>query len=460
MLVAERYRLGTSLGRGGMGEVFRAVDEQLGRPVAVKLMLPSDRDPSAVERFHREARAAAQLNDPHVVAVYDFGQHGNEFFLVMELVDGRTVAGELAEYGPLPKDRAIGIIEQAALGLAAAHREGVVHRDVKPGNLLLTPDGTVKVADFGIAHRADEATALTATGQLIGSALYLAPERARGGQAGTPSDVYSLGCVLYQLLTGQPPFAGEHPAAILYQHVDAEPALPSATRPELAGAFETALFRMLAKEPAERPTAEEIAAGFLRTPALATAAMVAPAVAPTVRAAVVPVETTPLVPVTPAPPPPSGWQTRQKALLAGGIALLAAAAAVLAVVLLNNNDPQLPETNNVGPGPGVTSGTPTAPANPSTSGPGQTRTTNQSTQSTTAKPSQTPSSQNTPTPPPSSGTPTTTAPTQTPTSTKPPQSTAPTTPATSAPTTAPSSTPPPENPSTPPPSSATPPAKG
>ncbi|MFI5707030.1 protein kinase [Kribbella sp. NPDC051620] len=460
MLVAERYRLGTSLGRGGMGEVFRAVDEQLGRPVAVKLMLPSDRDPSAVERFHREARAAAQLNDPHVVAVYDFGQHGNEFFLVMELVDGRTVAGELAEHGPLPKDRAIDIVEQAALGLAAAHRENVVHRDVKPGNLLVTPEGTVKVADFGIAHRADEGTtALTATGQLIGSALYLAPERARGGRAGKPSDVYSLGCVLYQLLTGQPPFAGEHPAAILYQHVDAEPALPSLIRPELAGGFETALFRMLAKDPAERPTAEEIAAGSLRAPAaLATTAVVAP----TVRAAaVVPVETMPIAPVIPPPPPSSGWQTRQKALLAGGIAVAAAAAAVLVGVLLNgNNDPRLPETNNVGPGSGVTASTPTAPANPSSSGPEQAGNTSQPTQSSSPKPSQTPSSQNTPTRSPSSGTPSTTAPSRTPTPTEPTKSTAPTTPATSAPTTAPSSTPPTENPSTPPPSSATPPAEG
>jgi serine/threonine-protein kinase len=427
-----------------MGEVFRAIDEQLGRPVAVKLMLPTDRDPRAVERFHREARSAAQLNDPHVVAVYDFGQQGDQFYLVMELVEGGTVASELAEHGPLPKDRAIDIVEQAAVGLAAAHRAGVVHRDVKPGNLLLAPGGVVKVADFGIAHQSDDgATALTATGQLIGSALYLAPERAKGGQAGKPSDVYSLGCVLYQLLTGEPPFNGEHPAALLYQHVDAEPPLPSAVRPELAGAFEAELFRMLAKDPAARPTAEAIAAGSLRAPTLATTAVVAPTVG---ALGVVPaVPTTPIAPVSPAKAPAG----RRKVLLAGGIALVAAAAAVLVGVLLNDNKPQLPETNNVGPGPGVTAGTPAKPSSTD-----QTGTTNQATRST-PKPSQTPSRQNTPTPTPTPSTPTTTAPSRTPSPSTTPSTTAPTTPATSAPTTAPSSTPPPES-STPPPSSATP----
>ncbi len=250
-----------------MGEVFHAIDEQLGRPVALKLMLPSGGDSTSAERFRREARAAARLSNPHVVAVYDFGQQGDQFFLVMELVEGRTVAAEIAERGSLPKDRAIEIIEQSAAGLAAAHQQDVVHRDVKPGNLLLTPEGLVKVADFGIAHLAgDGATTLTAPDQIIGSTRYLAPERARGGQAGKPADVYALGCVLYELVTGQPPFSGEHPAAILYQHVDAQPAPPSTTHPELAGAFETVLLQMLAKEPADRPTAAEISSGALRAP--------------------------------------------------------------------------------------------------------------------------------------------------------------------------------------------------
>jgi len=168
-----------------MGEVFRGTDEQLGREVAVKLLLRSDRDPRAAERFHREARAAARLNDGHVVAVYDFGQHDDGFFLVMELVEGGSVADELAEHGPLSKERAIEIIEQSAAGLAAAHREDVVHRDVKPSNLLISTDGTVKVADFGIAHLPGEgASTLTGTGQIIGSVARLAQAGSFGLKAG------------------------------------------------------------------------------------------------------------------------------------------------------------------------------------------------------------------------------------------------------------------------------------
>ncbi|TDO48311.1 serine/threonine-protein kinase [Kribbella sp. VKM Ac-2571] len=317
-----------------MGEVFRATDEQLGRPVAVKVLLPSDRDPCAAERFHREARAAARLNDPHVVSVYDFGHHDDGFFLVMELVEGRTVADELAEHGALPKERAIDIVEQAAAGLAAAHRESVVHRDVKPGNLLLAADGTVKVADFGIAQLpGDGAATLTASGQIIGSAPYLAPERASGGQAGEPSDVYALGCVLYQLVTGQPPFTGEHPAAILYQHVDADPEPPSLLRPELDGQFENVLLGMLAKDPGGRPSASEIAAGALR------AAPVSTSVATPVGA-------------------PVG--SRLKVLLAAGIAVLATTGAVLAGLVLDDSEKRLPPTTDVGPQPIVTSGTPGA----------------------------------------------------------------------------------------------------
>src|SRR5690349_4048240 len=144
MLIAERYRLGESLGRGGMGEVFRATDELLGREVAVKLMLRSGQDPAAAERFQREARAAARLSDAHIVAVYDFGQDGDNFYLVMELVEGRSVAREVDDDGPLPWARAVEIVEQAAAGLAVAHAENVVHRDIKPSNLMVSADGVVK----------------------------------------------------------------------------------------------------------------------------------------------------------------------------------------------------------------------------------------------------------------------------------------------------------------------------
>lgn len=412
-----------------MGEVFRGTDEQLGREVAVKLLLRSDRDPRAAERFHREARAAARLNDAHVVAVYDFGQHDDGFFLVMELVEGGSVADELEQHGPLPKDRAIEIIEQCAAGLAAAHREDVVHRDVKPSNLLISTDGTIKVADFGIAHLPGEgASTLTGTGQIIGSAQYLAPERAQGGQAGKPADVYALGCVLYQLVTGRPPFTGEHPTSILYQHVDAEPAPPSLERPELAGAFEAVLLQMLAKDPDDRPTAAEIEAGALSasTPVAATAPMPVPVpVAPVTE------------PVPTRPPTTQAQRDRRMTLIAGAIALLATAGAVLAVVLLNNNGTNQPPTTDVGPQPGATSSTPTSqPTTPSsTTAPNQTAPT---------QPSQSPPSQSaTPSPTPTpSATPTTTPSTSpTPSQTPPSTSATPSAPTRTTPSTSPSPTP-------------------
>ncbi len=428
-----------------MGEVFRATDEQLGREVAVKLMLPSDRDPQAAERFQREARSAAMLNDPHLVAVYDFGQHEDQFFLVMELVEGRTVSDELTERGALPKDRATNIVEQAAAGLAAAHRQDVVHRDVKPSNLLLTPDGTVKVADFGIAHLAgDGSTTLTAPGQIIGSTNYLAPERAQGRRAGKASDVYSLGCVLYQLVTGQPPFTAEHPTAILYQHVDTPPTPPSATRPELSGSFETVLLRMLAKDPDDRPTAAEIAAGALRLAPSDGAAGV-PAVVPTAETEVV----EPATPITPLEPPD---QNRRKTLLIAGIAVVATAAAVVGGILLNGNRTKLPTENDVGPRPGVTSTTGSTPA-PSTTGPTDSGAANQPSRTTSTQPtpsasrpsSPTPSSSNPSSSAPSSTPPTedpTSAPTQsTPTSNPPSSSTTPDDPTSSTP---PADTPPPD----------------
>ncbi|MEV6282567.1 serine/threonine-protein kinase [Kribbella sp. NPDC051770] len=260
-VVAGRYRVGDPLGRGGMGEVFRATDELLGREVALKLLLPARREPEMAERFHREARAAAALSDPHVVAAFDFGPYEDGFFLAMELVEGRTVAVELRLRGPFGADRALAVIRQSAAGLAAAHRNDIVHRDVKPQNLLITADGTVKVSDFGIARfLTDTTTTLTATGQILGSIHYLAPERAQGLPAGKASDVYALGCVLYQLVTGHPPFQGDQPASVMYQHVTTEPTPPSDLRPQLAGPFEELLLSMLAKDPADRPTAGEVAA--------------------------------------------------------------------------------------------------------------------------------------------------------------------------------------------------------
>ncbi|MFC5722659.1 serine/threonine-protein kinase [Streptomyces gamaensis] len=307
MLVAERYRLGELLGRGGMGEVRQGYDEVLGRQVAVKLLL-GDGDEAAAGRFRLEAQTAARLNHPHVVGVYDFGAWDGRFYLVMELVRGPSLAQELAARGALSPRRVARVAAEAAAGLAAAHRQGVVHRDVKPGNLMLDADGALKIGDFGIARFVDETSAgLTRAGQIVGTSTYLAPERALGRVAGPPSDVYALGCVLYHLLTGQPPFWSENPTNLLYLHVDEEPVPARRHRVDLPGAFDAYLLRMLAKEPADRPTAEEAAAWFgsrawegaVAEPASSAGPFGAPAAGPVV-------PPMPVTPPRPSVPPTAG----------------------------------------------------------------------------------------------------------------------------------------------------------
>ncbi|MET9799661.1 serine/threonine-protein kinase [Streptomyces sp. NPDC006368] len=263
MLVADRYRLESPIGRGAMGEVWRATDEVLGRPVAVKLMLGDDSDSQAAARFRLEGQTAARLSHPHVVAVFDFGAWEGRFYLVMEFVEGRSLAQELAAEGRLRAGRVAAIAAQTAAGLAVAHRQGIVHRDIKPGNLMSDPHGTVKLGDFGIARFVDDpAAALTTAGQIVGTSLYLAPERALGRPAGPASDVYSLGCVLYQLLTGRPPFQADTATATLYQHIDTAPVPPRGLGADVPPAFEAYLLGMLAKQPEDRPTAQQVAEWF------------------------------------------------------------------------------------------------------------------------------------------------------------------------------------------------------
>ncbi|WP_078946113.1 serine/threonine-protein kinase [Streptomyces exfoliatus] len=263
MLVADRYRLHVCIGRGGMGEVWQATDEVLGRPVAVKLMLAQSTDPSAGDRFRLEAQTAARLSHPHVVGVFDFGTWDGKLFLVMELVEGDSLAGSPSDPLILPAERVAVVAAHAAAGLAAAHRQGVVHRDIKPGNLLVDAEGTVKLADFGIARFVDDPSAgLTTTGQIVGTGLYLAPERALGQPASSASDVYSLGCVLYQLLTGRPPFRADTATALLYQHIDTAPVPPGRLGVALPTEFETYLLSLLAKQPDQRPSAQAIADWF------------------------------------------------------------------------------------------------------------------------------------------------------------------------------------------------------
>ncbi|MEU6194300.1 protein kinase [Streptomyces sp. NPDC047061] len=263
MLIAGRYRLKTAIGRGAMGEVWRAYDEMLGRPVAVKLLLAQHTDPTAAARFRLEAQTAGRLQHPNVVGVVDFGEQEGRLFLVMELVEGDSLHRVLAQAGSLPAEEVARIAAQAAAGLAVAHEQGIVHRDIKPGNLLLDAVGSVKIGDFGIARFMDDpGGALTATGQIVGTSLYIAPERALGQPAGPPSDVYSLGCVLYQLLTGRVPFNAESAIAVLHHHLDTPPVPPRELGVGLPPAFENYLLGLLAKRPEDRPTARQTAEWF------------------------------------------------------------------------------------------------------------------------------------------------------------------------------------------------------
>ncbi|MEV6510446.1 protein kinase [Streptomyces sp. NPDC051642] len=263
VLIAGRYRLNTTIGRGAMGEVWQAYDEMGGRPVAVKLLHSQNSEPTATARFRLEAQTAGRLSHPHVVGVLDFGEQEGRLYLVMELVEGDSLSHVLAQAGSLPAEHVAHIAAQSAAGLSAAHDQGIVHRDIKPGNLLLATNGSVKIADFGIAHfMNDPSGALTATGQIVGTSLYIAPERALGQPAGPPSDVYSLGCVLYQLLTGQAPFRAGSAIAVLHHHLDTPPVPPRELGVGLPPAFENYLLGLLAKRPEDRPTARQVADWF------------------------------------------------------------------------------------------------------------------------------------------------------------------------------------------------------
>jgi hypothetical protein len=252
-VLAERYELLDVLGRGGMGVVYRARDRVLDRVVAVKV-LPLDRaqDPTSVARFEREALAVAGLSHRSIVAVFDSGTDQQTRFIVMEYLAGQSLAELLHDGRALRTDQAVDITVQVAAALAAAHRAGIVHRDIKPANVMLDEHGHVKVLDFGIARLAS-GVSLTQTATVVGSAPYLAPELCRGAPADARSDIYALGCVLYALLTGRPPFTGEHPAAIVHQQLSAAPRAPIEFDPTIPAALSSLTLAMLAKDPDERP---------------------------------------------------------------------------------------------------------------------------------------------------------------------------------------------------------------
>jgi hypothetical protein len=298
VLLGERYRLVRMMGLGGMGTVWEAEDEILGRPVAVKVLSESlAAGERAVRRFEREAEASARLSGPHIAAVYDFGRSEGRPYMVMELVRGETLADRLTREGPLPPQEAARIATQVAEALEEAHAAGIVHRDVKPGNLMLTPAGDVKVMDFGIAAAA-WAVRITTSGLVLGTPSYLAPEQAKGEKTTPASDVYALGAVLYEMVAGHPPFVAESPVAVALAHVREDPPplhqVAEGVPPNLAAASMAAL----AKDPAERPASAAAFASMLRESTLPLppidASEETTPLAPVARE---PEETTPLAPV-------------------------------------------------------------------------------------------------------------------------------------------------------------------
>lgn len=248
-VLGDRYRLDDRIAAGGMGEVWQATDTVLGRDVAVKtLHAGRAEDPGFQTRFKHEARAMAVLHHPGVADVYDYGQSGPDAYIVMARVQGEALNQRIATRGRLTVPETMSIVAQAGRALQAAHQAGIVHRDVKPGNLIIQPDGTVTLVDFGVARSAESA-ALTGAKEVVGTALYIAPEQVSKEQTGPSADVYALGCVAYHCLTGHPPFMGDNPITIALQHVrDEPPPLPRDVPPAVRAVIETAM----AKDPAAR----------------------------------------------------------------------------------------------------------------------------------------------------------------------------------------------------------------
>ncbi|HET8915119.1 MAG TPA: Stk1 family PASTA domain-containing Ser/Thr kinase, partial [Propionibacteriaceae bacterium] len=258
--VGGRYELGDLLGRGGMAEVRRAVDQRLGRSVAVKqLRTDLATDPTFQARFRREAQSAAGLNHPTIVAVYDTGEEIDPLtgvgipYIVMELVEGTTLRDVLREGRKILPERAMELTQGILDALSYSHKAGIVHRDIKPANVMLTPNGGVKVMDFGIARAvADTSATMTQTAAVIGTPQYLSPEQARGETVDARSDLYSAGCVLYELLVSRPPFVGDSPVSVAYQHVREAPTPPSQLDPEITPEIDAVVLKALAKDPADR----------------------------------------------------------------------------------------------------------------------------------------------------------------------------------------------------------------
>ncbi|MGH2449453.1 MAG: protein kinase domain-containing protein [Chloroflexota bacterium] len=329
-LLNDRYRILEQIGEGGMATVYSAVDTRLGRNVAIKVLHPEyARDHPFVERFQQEAEFAASLGaHPNIVDIYDIGQDQDLHYIVMELVEGRSLKQLMTERGPFPVEQAFALGQQIAGALDFAHHRGLVHRDVKPQNILVTPQNVAKVTDFGIARSAG-ASQMTRTGMVIGTVHYLSPEQAQGKSAEPPSDIYSLGVILYEMLTGHLPFEAENAVGVAMQHVHSEPPSPWEFNPTLPAAAVATVMRALEKDPERRyRDAGEFAAALSSLSAPAGATTVIGAVGPPVEPTIVQPPAGGGPPARRVPPPedvgPPGHTLRNVAL--GGVALLLLAA--------------------------------------------------------------------------------------------------------------------------------------
>jgi serine/threonine protein kinase len=263
--IGDRYELTYPIRRGGMGQVWAGYDERLDRPVAVKFLrhmeVLEDERESAVKRFRREARATARLDHPGVPVVHDLGEHRDDLYIVMQLVRGYVLADLIAEQEQLAVGEAASIATQVCSVLAAAHAASLVHRDLKPQNLMITPSGSVKVLDFGVAALLGpaEASRLTATGQTLGTPAYIAPEQASGGAVGPAADLYALGCILFEMLTGKPPYEAKNAPDMLRRHMQSPIPIITEYRPDVPDDLAHLIYCLLGKKPTDRPgTAEEV----------------------------------------------------------------------------------------------------------------------------------------------------------------------------------------------------------
>jgi serine/threonine-protein kinase len=363
-LLADRYRLESVLGRGGMATVWRALDTRLGRAVAVKVLQASALiDPAAQQRFNREAWTVARLRDPHIVTVFDAGLEGERPFLVMELVEGTTLAALLAA-GRLDVDRAVDVAMQVCDALSAAHAAGLVHRDVKPGNILIGAGGVVKVCDFGIVRIAGAGQAtLTVAGTAVGTSRYMAPEQVSGGPVDARTDMYGLGCVLYTMLTGASPFEGDAPLSIVWQHLHREPDPIIGHRPDLPPPLVDLIGALLAKNPDDRPqTAAEVRAALAGVADAGSPAAALAGTGTTIRASAAVVSPTRTMPaIEPiddgdAPSPRSRWW------VPAGVGAVAGATLVAIVVAFLASGPSETASPPAAGAPATTADTPSAPS--------------------------------------------------------------------------------------------------